>query len=42
MKNPTTPNVITGETQKGIRTPKLSRIIIIPKKQMEYMAPFFK
>jgi hypothetical protein len=42
MKNPTTPKVITGESQKGIFTPKLSRIIIIPKKQMEYIAPFFK
>ena len=30
-KYPTTPNVMSGETQNGMRTPKLSRIMMMPR-----------
>ena len=34
--------VTTGETQAGMLKPKLSTIIIVPKKSREYIAPFLR
>lgn len=41
-KNPTIIKVITGETQVGMATPKLSSIMMIPRKNIEYIAPFLR
>ena len=41
-KNPTVPKVMAGESHSGRRIPKLSHTIIIPRKRIEYIAPFFK
>jgi len=41
-KKPTTPKVMSGETQNGELTPKLSSTMMQPKKKIEYIAPFLR
>jgi hypothetical protein len=41
-KYPTVTKVITGETHAGTGTPKLSSIMIEPRKNTEYIAPFLR